>query len=831
MNIRATTHRLLSAATASLVFVCFALSASAQQVNPNKLRPCPTPNFSKSTDWERVASWSNCWGRYRFELSGKTKGDVIESEWRDGKANGYGSYVFFSGEKYIGDFKSDKFDGNGTYIFTDGSEYSGGFKEDKRHGKGKFLALVGDSYEGEYLNDKEHGRGTYTFADGSKYIGDFFEGKKHGQGTLIFQDGEKYSGAFENGYFSGRGTYNHMNGDKYVGEYRNGNKHGQGIFAFANGTKYVGQWSVGIIQGWGTLFHTNGDKYTGEFKDGRYHGRGLYLSSDGRRNEGIFENGNFIRTEKIDISNLADDLTFSINRFNASQQTNPNNLPLCPTDSKKRWHNCWGTFSKDGLQYVGEYREDKIHGVGTFTGDNGKKRYSGEWKFGKMHGLGIYTSASGYKYIGQWREGKKHGKGISTASNGKRQEGIFENGEFIREEKVDLPKLDNNFAKNTDQADIESERQKLNEERRRLDQERREREGQQKNQRVNLQVAHTQPADDGSLTISVKTNADTVSLKVNGEEQGGRADGNYLIKKFARVGQDTQFTIVAVDINGNSETKTISVSRQSVVATQAVTAALKPENIKRTQARDAVAIIIGIQDYKRVPRADFANNDAKEFYEYAVRALGVKPEKIKMLLDDEADEINMVKAFENWLPIQVNRDKTDVYVFFSGHGLPAPDGKSLYFLPHGVDKELLSRTAVAQNEVIAALSAAKPRSVTMFIDACYSGQTRAGDVLVANAKPVALKSDASVYPANFTVITASANDQISSSSPDLKHGIFSFYLMKGMEGEADANKDGKITVGEMQDYLSDKVARQAMTLNRKQTTQLVGDSNRVLVAR
>jgi uncharacterized caspase-like protein len=129
------------------------------------------------------------------------------------------------------------------------------------------------------------------------------------------------------------------------------------------------------------------------------------------------------------------------------------------------------------------------------------------------------------------------------------------------------------------------------------------------------------------------------------------------------------------------------------------------------------------------------------------------------------------------------------------------------------------------------LTAAKPKSVTMFIDACYSGQTRGGDVLLANAKPVALKADKNAYPPNFTVITASANDQISSSSSELKHGIFSFYLMKGMEGEADANQDGKITVGEMQDYLSDKVSRQAMTLNRKQNTQFVGDSSRVLVAR
>ena len=93
------------------------------------------------------------------------------------------------------------------------------------------------------------------------------------------------------------------------------------------------------------------------------------------------------------------------------------------------------------------------------------------------------------------------------------------------------------------------------------------------------------------------------------------------------------------------------------------------------------------------------------------------------------------------------------------------------------------------------------------------------------------KVEQGIYPPNFTVISASANDQISSSSPELKHGIFSFYLMKGMEGDADGNKDGKITVGEMQEYLSDKVSRQAMTKNAQQDTQLVGDATRVLVTR
>jgi hypothetical protein len=526
-----------------------------------------------------------------------------------------------------------------------------------------------------------------------------------------------------------------------------------------------------------------------------------------------------------------------------AQQTNPNNLPQCQNidysikndiQRVSNWNNCWGKhiweFVNKGQVFEGEFQNGKPEGFGIYLWNTGAK-HIGFYKNGGKNGQGTETFINGDKYVGQYKDEQRHGLGIYTYANGRRQEGIWENSNFIREAKVNLPNLNDNITANIDRIDIERERQQLAEERRRLEQEKREREQQRKSQRINLQVTYTQPAADGSLTINLQTNSDTASLLVNNEEQGGKADGNYIIKKVARVGQDTQFKITATDINGNSDTKIITVTRQAALSPATQVAILKPETINRSKPRDAVAIIIGIQNYKRVPNAEFANNDAREFHEYAIRALGIKPEKIKMLLDDEADEVNIVKAFENWLPIQVNKDKTDVYVFYSGHGLPSSDGKSLYFLPYGVDKELLSRTAVAQNEIVAALTAAKPKSVTMFIDACYSGQTRGGDVLVANAKPLALKADKNAYPANFTVITASANDQISSSSPELKHGIFSFYLMKGMEGDADGNKDGKITAGEMQEYLSDKVSRQAMSMSRKQDTQLVGDANKVLMGR
>jgi hypothetical protein len=348
--------------------------------------------------------------------------------------------------------------------------------------------------------------------------------------------------------------------------------------------------------------------------------------------------------------------------------------------------------------------------------------------------------------------------------------------------------------------------------------------------RISIQANPTKPDANGDFTITIQTGADTASLKIDGDELGGKRDGNYVIKRVARVGEDNSYKITARDVFGNTDSATVTVARQVADSRPAIPR-LNPANVRVQQSRDAVAIIIGIENYRRVAKADFANADAKEFYTYASRALGIKPENIKLLVDDGADLSDVLDAFQNWLPLKVNKGKTDVYVFYSGHGYPSQDGKGLYFLPFNVDSKILDRTSVKQKEIVSALQKAQAKSVTMFIDACYSGQTRNGEVLVAGIKPVSITTEEQAYPPEFTVITASAADQFSSASQDLKHGIFSFYLMKALEGDADENNDGRLTSGELQRYLSDMVGRQAMGLNRTQNTQLFGNADRVLMTR
>ena len=57
------------------------------------------------------------------------------------------------------------------------------------------------------------------------------------------------------------------------------------------------------------------------------------------------------------------------------------------------------------MEYVGEYKDGKKHGQGTYTWFDGGI-YVGKWKDGKEHGHGTYTSPVGTKYVGEWKEGK-----------------------------------------------------------------------------------------------------------------------------------------------------------------------------------------------------------------------------------------------------------------------------------------------------------------------------------------------------------------------------------------------------------------------------------------
>jgi hypothetical protein len=446
------------------------------------------------------------------------------------------------------------------------SEFSfyGEYKKGLRNGYGEMTVNHKDYskqiYKGYWVDNKMNGRGVFSAPSG-EYKGNFENNFMSGYGLYTYSNGDRYKGEFKNDDFDGIGTYHYSNGDKYFGKYKNNKKNGEGIFLFANGKKLEGLFENGnfikeekiqltginhflnandsemielselkkcedveIIK-WnncaGEIKLSNGDQYSGEFKDGLPNGKGAYFYLDGRRYVGYFKNG----------------------KKNGRGMQSSNNGDL----------------------YDGNFSNDLMHGQGLYMHRNGDY-YSGEQRNNNKNGIGSYVWVDGSKYFGEWKDNKFNGKGIYTKIGGDTLEGIWNNGKFIKEEKVKLS--NSNKFKFTKNEILEIQNQRLTEERRKIEEEKYTKEQAQNNQGINLQVTNTQPDANGVVNISIKTNIDTASLKINDEELGGKQDGNYIIRKVARAGQETKFTIVAVDINGNTDSKTITVTRQITASNQ-----------------------------------------------------------------------------------------------------------------------------------------------------------------------------------------------------------------------------------------------------------------------
>ncbi len=107
-----------------------------------------------------------------------------------------------------------------------------------------------------------------------------------------------------------------------------------------------------------------------------------------------------------------------ISSITHAQQTNPKKLPPCPKDQTVRYDNCFGTFKRGGDVYIGEFKDNKKNGQGTYIFANGDK-YVGEYKDGVSHGQGTYTWADGNRYVGEFKDDKRSGQGIFTANGDK----------------------------------------------------------------------------------------------------------------------------------------------------------------------------------------------------------------------------------------------------------------------------------------------------------------------------------------------------------------------------------------------------------------------------
>lgn len=264
-----------------------------------------------------------------------------------------------------------------------------------------------------------------------------------------------------------------------------------------------------------------------------------------------------------------------------------------------------------------------------------------------------------------------------------------------------------------------------------------------------------------------------------------------------------------------------------------------PETVKRVRRRsnsdvdvstrqkgarpDDYALIVGVENYRSLPSADYSEHDAEIFRDYAISILGVPKENVILLSGTQARLADMTKYLEEWLP-RNSSPASRLYFYFSGHGAPDPVKGASYLIPWDGDPAFLASSGYPVSKLYEKLEATKAKEVIVALDACFSGEG-GRSVIAKGLRPLVTVVDTPIASrSKISVLTAARSDEVAGSAEDQGHGLFTYYLLKGLRGDADVDKTGHITLGRLHSYIQKNVQSDARRQNRDQTPQVYSSS-------
>jgi tetratricopeptide (TPR) repeat protein len=225
------------------------------------------------------------------------------------------------------------------------------------------------------------------------------------------------------------------------------------------------------------------------------------------------------------------------------------------------------------------------------------------------------------------------------------------------------------------------------------------------------------------------------------------------------------------------------------------------------------ALIVGIAHYEKVPAEydtlKFTEHDAELMQRVLTSKTGgnFAPENVRTLIGPKATREEFRKAVEEWLP-SVARPEDRVVIYFAGHGVAGEGGKG-YLALYDVDVERLDETGYPMEKLGAVVrDRIKAQWKVLLTDACHSG-------LVSS--DLGLVNEALSNVKGILTLTASKTNESAFEDPDLKQGIFTYFVARALEGNADRNGDGLVTADEFVDYVRNNVVERALKAREHQT--------------
>ncbi|MDB9872605.1 caspase family protein [Alphaproteobacteria bacterium] len=530
---------------------------------------------------------------------------------------------------------------------------------------------------------------------------------------------------------------------------------------------------------------------------------GFIILPSGKKVEGIFVNGQFTNNNKI--LNNDKNSNIPLLKKDKIKRLIGSDLANCPLTGY--FDNCYGRLKwKNGSVYEGEWKYDKRNGKGIFNYADGKVD-EGMWKDNKFmyaqeiqktekkyaevskpkiivkknktervvesdlpdcpitgikdacYGTEIFQS--GNKYVGEYKDNKRHGEGIFTFINGTTEKGTWKKDKL------------NGYAKITDKYN--------------------EREGIMKdNTFLYARKFQKIKKNDAEVNKPNTSSKELDKLKRQAEEE--KQKRKELENRLALIEKEQKpTTIIKTEPKSEFPLKPIPINFPSV-------------SIKR----DDIAVIIGNANYKKmgkdIPNVNPAYADAEGIKQYFMKAKGIKEGNIIYLKDATGSQLLGVfgnkEDYKGQLYNYIKPNKSNVYVYYAGHGVPSGSKGSAYIVPSDANAQTVTFSGYPLSTLYSNLGKLPAKSVTVILEACFSGSSQAGS-LFTKSSPITPTAIAPFIPANVKVIAAGSESQMASWEQDSSHSLFTKYFLKAMSGEGDTNKDGKVSDTELKEYLSD----------------------------
>jgi hypothetical protein len=249
------------------------------------------------------------------------------------------------------------------------------------------------------------------------------------------------------------------------------------------------------------------------------------------------------------------------------------------------------------------------------------------------------------------------------------------------------------------------------------------------------------------------------------------------------------------------------------------------------------AIVIGIDQYSdpAIPPLSYAEADARAMHSFLTTEGGVKPDHAVLLLNKDANQRKLRQTLGEYLRRKALK-QDEVIIYYAGHGTTEPlsdDTVSSYLVPWDADPDSLFSTAIPMEEVKQILNRLSARKVLILQDTCYSGNS-GGRTFIGKYGGVRAGSISSKFLQELSqkqgrlIITASDANEPSVEDGTRGHGVFTYFLLQGLKGEGDLDKDGAIRARELHTYLDRRVHEHS---GGNQTPQIYGDGDMVLIQR